>query len=116
MTDKEIKIEKLIDYDRQRNKNREGIRALKNNKKLEKRAYINISGALLQLPSDKALDVLSSNQKIIESSINDTRNRVKESAARLAFLEGDEKMAKAMVDFQLNQISADDLYNLTLKK
>ncbi|PVU90646.1 hypothetical protein BB559_000985 [Furculomyces boomerangus] len=111
LTDKQL----LVDYDRQINSNREGLRKLNNCKELEKKSVINLSGLLIQLPTEKSKKIITLNQKNLERSVNQTRDRIKDNTAKLAYLRGDEKTAKTIVDLSLNQISADDLYNMIKK-
>ncbi|PVV00284.1 hypothetical protein BB560_002348 [Smittium megazygosporum] len=100
----------MIEYDRQRNMNREGLRALKTKKEIEKKVVFNANGVLIQLPSRKAKEIIESNQKQLEKTIDLARYRMKENTSKLAELESNENLMTTMASFQLNSISASEIY------
>ncbi|KAI9010943.1 hypothetical protein CLU79DRAFT_771951 [Phycomyces nitens] len=108
----EILINKqmLIDFDRKRNANREGLNQWKKTGKManEKKAWIQFGDMFVRLPSDTAKKMIEKDQESLNKTMDETRDSMREATMKLQEMEGSKKMA----GFDLKSLRARDVYNL----
>ncbi|KAG2224387.1 hypothetical protein INT45_002926, partial [Circinella minor] len=97
----------VIDHDRKRNANREGINQLTRGKlKNEKKVWIMTGGDMfIKLPVKDAKDYIEKDQKVLTEKIDLSRKTMKENVQKL---EGYD-----MKGFDLKSITSEDLYDIT---
>ncbi|KAI9247481.1 p53 and DNA damage-regulated protein 1-like protein [Phascolomyces articulosus] len=105
----EILINKqaVIDYDRRRNGNREGLNQLNKGKiKNDKKVWMMAGGDLfIRLPTKEAKDYIEKDQNQLTEKIDTARTIMKQNVKKL---EGYD-----MKGFDLKSITSDDLYGIT---
>ncbi|KAI8148432.1 hypothetical protein BJV82DRAFT_592140 [Fennellomyces sp. T-0311] len=104
----EILINKqaVIDYDRRRNANREGLGQLTRGKhKNEKKSWMMIGDMFVRMPAKDAKDYIEKDQKLLTEKIDAARQTMKQKAQQL---EGYD-----MKGFDLKGITSNDLYGIT---
>ncbi|KAL0091241.1 hypothetical protein F4703DRAFT_1837998 [Phycomyces blakesleeanus] len=108
----EILINKqlLIDYDRKRNSNREGLNQWKKTGGLvnEKKAWIQFGDMFVRLPSETAKTMIEKDQESLNKTMDETRDNMRTATIKLQEMEGSKKMA----GFDLKSLRARDVYNL----
>ncbi|KAI9469341.1 hypothetical protein BDB00DRAFT_863017 [Zychaea mexicana] len=98
----------VIDYDRRRNGNREGLNQLtKGNMKNEKKAWIMSGDMFFKLPVKDAKEHIEKDQKTLTDKIDAARQTMKEKTQKLEGFD--------MKGFDLKSISSEDLYGITKK-
>ncbi|CAO3623276.1 unnamed protein product [Cunninghamella blakesleeana] len=104
-----INKQTVIDLDRKRNGNREGLNQIKKNlKDKEKKVWLNFGDMFIRLPTDEAQDLIENDQQTLNEKIDQTRKSIKEKANELQELEG----KKSMQGFNLEGMTAKELYNI----
>ncbi|KAI7847244.1 p53 and DNA damage-regulated protein 1-like protein [Circinella umbellata] len=104
----EILINKqaVIDHDRKRNANREGVNQLTRGKlKNEKKVWMMTGDLFIKLPVKDAKDYIEKDQKVLTEKIDLSRKTMKENVQKL---EGYD-----MKGFDLKSITSEDLYDIT---
>ncbi|OQR80417.1 p53 and DNA damage-regulated protein 1-like [Tropilaelaps mercedesae] len=102
----------MIELDRRRQKNREACRALKlsttdNNRtntqpgERVERIWCVYGNSFISIADNRALDIISKEQEVIEKDTEDLRRRMKKSMQELSALEG----RKSVQDFDLKPLT-----------
>ncbi|CAG8569019.1 11052_t:CDS:2 [Funneliformis caledonium] len=95
----------IIDYDRTRNTNREALNILKKEPlKSQKKVWVNLGEFFIKLEKDNV-------KSYIEKEISSLRDTIKQKTTELEKSETGE--ISKMKGFELQGISASDLYNIT---
>ena len=81
----------IIDYDRRRNLNREAINAMKNGS-LQKvrKIWVNFGDVFIELPKARTFDIVTTEQKELDKSIDDSRQDLKVKMEKLLELQGEQ--------------------------
>jgi len=102
--------QEVVDLDRRRNSNRQAIRALQQSSKAQykgdlSKTWIAVGNTFLKIPTSNAKNMLESDQKLLDISVNKLRSKLKDDVNRLRDLEGKEELK----GFGLQALSRDDL-------
>lgn len=100
----------VIDYDRRRNSNREGLRQFKH-LLTDKKAWINMGNMFIKLPVEDAKKHIEREQNELSEKIDTARATIKNKTQVLEKMEGKDRLK----GFDLKAISSDDLYGITRK-
>ncbi|KAI9300994.1 p53 and DNA damage-regulated protein 1-like protein [Cunninghamella echinulata] len=104
-----INKQTVVDLDRKRNGNREGLNQIKKNlKDKEKKVWLNFGDMFIRLPTNDAQEIIEQDQNTLNEKIDQSRKIIKEKANELQQLEG----KKGMQGFDLEGMTAKELYNI----
>ena len=89
--------QEIIDLDRKRNSNREAIRALEKEAKshykgVESKSWLAMGNSFFRLPNRSAVDMLRTDQKKLDISVNKLRSDLKDKVNTLRDKEGKEEL------------------------
>eukprot|EP00090_Calanus_glacialis_P020366 TRINITY_DN3134_c0_g1_i1.p1 TRINITY_DN3134_c0_g1~~TRINITY_DN3134_c0_g1_i1.p1 ORF type:complete len:149 (-),score=68.42 TRINITY_DN3134_c0_g1_i1:19-465(-) len=89
--------QEIIDLDRKRNSNREAIRALEKAAKshykgVESKSWLAMGNSFFRLPNRSAVDMLRTDQKKLDISVNKLRSDLKDKVNTLRDKEGKEEL------------------------
>ena len=88
--------QEIIDLDRKRNSNREAIRALEKEAKShygeESKSWLAMGNSFFRLPNRSAVDMLKTNQKKLDISVNRLRSDLKDKVNSLRDNKGKEEL------------------------
>jgi len=89
--------QEIIDLDRKRNSNREAIRALENEAKSHykgsgSKSWLAMGNSFFRLPNRSAVDMLKTDQKKLDISVNTLRSGLKDKVNTLRDKEGKEEL------------------------
>ncbi|CAG8610461.1 16719_t:CDS:2 [Funneliformis mosseae] len=102
----------IIDYDRTRNTNREALNILKKEPlKSQKKVWVNLGEFFIKLEKDNVKSYIEKDQTNLEKEISSLRDTIKQKTTELEKSETGE--ISKMKGFELQGISASDLYNIT---
>ncbi|ORZ03262.1 hypothetical protein BCR43DRAFT_483023 [Syncephalastrum racemosum] len=101
-----INKQAVIDNDRQRNRNREGLNQIK--KSEDKKMWMHIGDMFIKLPTPTVKQVIEKEQNELTDSIEEARRTMKIKARELEKIEGTNNLA----GFDLGAISSQELYNI----
>jgi len=106
--------QEIIDLDRKRNSNREAIRALEKEAKShykgeESKSWLAMGNSFFRLPNRSAVDMLKTDQKKLDISVNRLRSDLKDKVNSLRDKEGKEELK----GFGLVALSQDEFSAMT---
>ena len=105
--------QEIIDLDRKRNSNREAIRALEKEAKshykgCDSKSWLAMGNSFFRLPNRNAVDMLKTDQKKLDISVNTLRSGLKDKVNTLRDKEGKEELK----GFGLVALSKDELSSI----
>merc|ERR1719431_2529503 len=105
--------QEIVDLDRKRNSNREAIRALEKEAKAhykgsDSKCWLAMGNSFFRLPNRNAVDMLKTDQKKLDISVNTLRSGLKDKVNTLRDKEGKEEMK----GFGLVALSKDELSSI----